>query len=502
MKKMRLLLLACLALAGLNAVYAVERPAVTVTIPDNKTEIEANMRQARHYMEKGDYAKAIEKLNRVLELDSDHAEAKTLLVECRQKVQKQKEAEYAELQKAINKESVQALRDFCERYPRSEYVAQAEKCIQDFELWDEARRLNTKAAYQQYLSASTLQGYKSNAEQAIKAIEADEAWASCRNSKSQTQLENYLNKYPGSKNENEARYELNLVKAEKCYSSGSYNTALGYYNDAANIHSLSGTYLSHYRDAELEVQFEAMKYSNSVSEMRSFLSRVTSSSKYYDPISNRLALTLGSQLSTRSTESDFNTALSYARDKNTRTRVEQYISNVKQRQKEQRRVARRNARRENWKDRFSVGWNIFDCFIGDDVLEMESGLRMRVGKTGDLINFVTGMDLQYFMTSTESYDYYGYSISEYNNFMKLGIPATLRVNLGGENSAFYLGLGAYIWPNWGSSHNAAFAIEPQLGLIGKHFDIGLNLRCPLDRYGVNSMAPVGTMVGYNMVLYF
>ena len=98
--------------------------------------------------------------------------------------------------------------------------------------------------------------------------------------------------------------------------------------------------------------------------------------------------------------------------------------------------------------------------------------------------------------------YYGYSMTEYNNFMKLGIPATLRINLGGEKSAFYLGLGAYIWPNWGSSHSAAYAIEPQLGLVGRHFDLGLNLRCPLDRYGINSTTPVGAMIGYNLVFYF
>ena len=484
-------------------VFGTNKHGISVSLsPDNRTEIAANMRQARHYMEKGDYLAAKRKLERVLELDKDHAEAKALLLQCEQKIEAQRAAELEELNSAVESGTEQALRDFVEHHPDGYFLEQAEKYLQDFHLWTSARQKATKDAYLEYLSTSTIQGYKKEAEMAIKTIEAEAAWAICKRSMTQERLEMFIEEYEETPFENEARYELNLMQAERFYKSGLHNSAIKFYEDANNIHALTGKPLKHYRELVTEQHFNQVKASNSASDLKDFLSRTSSDSPYYDPISNRLAMVLANNLTISSTEQDFKEALKYAKDDSVRASVSQTIDSIKMRQRDQRSQNRREERKKRWKGKTSWGWSVCNLYYGNDALEIETGLRVKFGQPDQLINVLVGSDIQFFMVPYYEQEYfhgYSYSSRRTDFEVKLAIPASVILNLG---KVTYLGLGVVLYPNVASTQSPFVAIEPHVGFTGFLGDFSIHLRQMTNPYGISDKGKINMMVGYQWVFGF
>lgn len=510
--------------------------------PDKKTEIAANMRQARHFMEKGDYVSAKKKLKRVLELDEGHAEAQRLLEECNGMIEQQREVEREALQDAINAGSVKALQDFIAQYPKSGFVSQAESCIEDFELWDEARKKDTKAAYQHYLSASNRLGYKSDAESAIYRIEAEEAWADCHNSNSMTKLESYLDKYSNSTHAKEAEYELNILKAEKCYNQNSRTLALSYYEKANTYRTLIGSHKKNYDELVLEATYDRLKGSTNLTDLQNFLKRLTLDSPYYNPISNRIAVVKAQRLTISSSDMDMDVALSYAKDNETKTTVKQYISDVKKRQRENRRDMRKWRRKTWWEDRATLGWSIVTADLDPDfrirfdnssgypsTLSLGTGLRLRFGRYNDRVNFTIGVDYQNYwgkyVTTSNYYGYYEEEEVRYSTISRrLAFPVNFKVNLPVNKysrRAFYFGCTAEFgfdvndvanyfkqinqfedFLNWQAI--PSIAIEPRIGFNHKHFDWGLYYRYYFDGYRFfNSEFSTGNKrLGVFMAVYF
>lgn len=474
---------------------------------DKRTEIEANMRQARHLMEKGDYVAAKRKLERVLELDKDHAEAKALLSQCEQKIEAQRTAELKELNNAIEAGTEQALRGFIERYPEGFFIEQAENYLQDFHLWDAAHGKGTKDAYLEYLSTSIVQGYKKEAELAIKTIDAEAAWEICKKNMTINKLEEFIEDYSETPFENEAKYELYLIKAENYFDNGPHATALEFYEDANKIHSLTGQYSKHYRELVTEQRYNQIRTSNSVYDLKDFLSRTSMDSPYYNPISNRLAIVLANNLNLFSTEEDFKEALKYAKDETTRVSVKQSIGIIKTRQRDQKSQKRLAERKQKWKVKTTVGWNILDMYLGKGVIELETGLRVKFGKSDQRINFIVGTDIQLFMVSYKEEHYensygssYSYTSTETDFVTKLAVPASVRYNF---SKSFYLGIGAILYPNLASELKPCLVIEPQLGFsLAGFMDFGLNLRYMPNEYGLTRKGSAKTIVGWYWAMYF
>lgn len=467
--------------------------------PDKRTEIAANMRQARHLMEKEDYVAAKRKLERVLELDKDHAEAKALLVECEQKIEAQRRAELEELNNAVEAGTEQALLGFIERHPEGFFIEQAENYLQDFHLWAAARQKGTKDAYLAYLSTSTVQGYKKEAELAIKTIDAETAWEICKRNMTVNKLEEFIEDYSETPFENEAKYELYLMKAEGYYNNGSHDTALKFYEDANKIHSLTGQYSKHYRELVTEQRYNQVKTSSSVYELVDFLSRTSSDSPYYNPISNRLAIVLANNLTINSTEDDFKEALKYAKDATVRASVKQMIDNVKTRQRDQRSQKRRAERKQRWKGKTSWGWSVLNASFGKDVFEFDSGVRFRIGQSDQRFNFIVGSDIQFFIVSYEDEYYSSFTLLSTDYVFKLAIPASARLNI---NRNFYLGLGVVLYPNLATTQLPCIAFEPQIGISGILGNLEIHLRHMSNPYGISDKGKVGTMIGYQWTIYF
>lgn len=495
------ILLVIFAFHSFATISVAAEVSMSSMVPDKKSEIEAYMRQARHFMEKGDYASAKRKLERVLELDKNHAEAKTLLAECEKKIETQKATELDELNRAVSVGTEQALRSYIDLHPDGFYIEQAENYLQDFNLWMDACQKGTKVAYAEYLAISNLKGYEKEAELAIKTIDAESAWDICKNNITLDGLEKFIKKYAGTPFEKEAKYELYLLKGEEFYHSGSHATALKYYEDANKIHSLTGQYLKHYRDLETEQQFLLIKTSNNVYELKDFLSRTSIDSPYYIPVSNRLALLLAQKLTIYSLEQDFEDARRYAKDAETRSDVEIYIHNVRQKQKERSRASRQMARRKRWEGKVKCGWNICDIYGGNDVLEVETGFRLRIGSNENAVNFMTGFDFQWFIYSVCTSSYYYNTYDTYTT-SKLAIPASIRLNLGNNDFATYFGFGTVVWPNIATNQQATVAIEPQIGLSTTRMEISCSYRAIVSENELIPSFPIHGLFGYNIIFYF
>lgn len=494
------------------------RPKTLVAVPDNRSEINANMKLAKKFIEKGKYAQAKKNLTRVLELDPNHAEAQQLLEVCNQHLEELMAAELNELNQAVSAGTEQALLDFITQHPNSELIPQAQLYIADFQLWDAARQANTKEAYQNYLSQSTAQGYKAEAEAAIRAFEQEDDWNECHNSYSISLLQQFLDNYPESAHANDAQFELHLTQAEIFYDNKQYDMALRHYAAADRIHQLSNesnqTYYEHYWDILSAKQFESLKTSNDLDALRQFLGTLSSTSPYYAPTSNRIATVLADQLTSSSTESDYQTALSYATDKPTENYVNGKINMAKKAARGKMRAERKQRRSQARANFFgdvlgvageiwsasSIGWSIVDCYIGDEYFSAETGLNLRIGQYNHIVNLLVGANMQYFIPMDVLNDPY-YYLGDYESFWKLAIPASLRLNIG---DLFYLGCGVIYWPNTSTnSYNPTWAIEPQIGLCGPHMEIGINLRLFNN---TDDFSPyhttVGPMIGYHIAVNF
>lgn len=541
MRKIIILQLLVMLLApaiGANCMpFVGEKHNCTVISPDKRTEIAANMRQARHYMEKGDYVSAKKKLERVLELDEEHAEALRLLEECNGMIEQQREVEREALQNAIDAGNVKALQDFIAQYPKSEFVSQAERRIEDFELWEAARKKDTKVAYQQYLSTSDRLGYKSEAEAAVYRIEVDEAWQGCHNSNSMTKLESYLEKYPNAAHANEAEYELNLLKAEKYYHQNSRTLALSCYEKANTYRTLTGMHKKNYDELVLETTYNRLKESTDLTELQNFLKRLTLDSPYYNPISNRIAVVKAQRLTVSSSQTDMDVALSYAKDNETKATVKQYISDVKKRQRENKRDLRKRRRKAWWEDRATLGWSIVAADVDPSIdlknfpstCSLGTGLRLRFGRFNDLVNFTIGADYQNYwgkyVTTTNYYGYYSEETVHYSTIhRRLAFPVNFRVNMPVDKysrRAFYIGCTAEFGfdindiSDYFKQINSfesllhweavpSIAVEPQIGFNHKHFDWGLYYKYYIQGYRFfnTEFLDGNKRMGVYMVVYF
>lgn len=501
------LLLMFLALGFAPESKAEMRAATAISFPDNKSEIKANMKLAKKFMEKGKYAQAKKCLDKVLELDPNHAEAQQLLAECEQHLEAQRALEQIELIEALTAGTEQALQNFIATHPDSDFVPQAEAYLADHQLWSTARQTNTKEGYLDYLRQSTLKSYKTEAEEAIRQFEMEEAWNECHNSGSTTLLERFIETYPTSIHVNDAQYELHLTKAKTYYDNHQNDLALRHYQEAHKIHPLTGEHERRYQELKIAKRFEELKTSSDLEALQQFYAQLPNNSPYLNTISNRIAVVRANRLNSYSTENDYNNALYYACDDITKNYVNGKISAAKKSQRERVREEKREKRKADRAYRrrhpvkfFSVGWDIADCYLGKDFFNVETGINFRFGQCNHVFNFLIGANAQYFIPTSDLSDFYYYQSWDFDSFFKFAIPASIRFNIG---EVFYVGVGAICWPNKETGSSPTWAIEPQLGLCSPHFEFGVNARFFYETY---DFAPyythVGPMIGYRLAVNF
>lgn len=296
---------------------------------DKSTLIKEKLKKTQECINNENYSRAKNYLNGVLKLDPNNAKAKELLDECESGLKKQKQRVHQAYLDACKAGNISALQNFISKYPNSEYVSSAKSCIEDYSLWQKAKEQNTITAYNYYLSQSSILAYKNDAKDAITNSQSEIEWNNCKTSNDEDKINSFIKNYPSSKYVNQAKSRLNILKGERYYASKNYNLAYTYLNEADNFQTLIGAPATHLKMINENREYETIMSSSDISKVKSYLKTLSTYSPFYVPTSNKLALLLGSALSTYSSEYSMNEAWAYAKDDDTRAAVKRYISKAK-----------------------------------------------------------------------------------------------------------------------------------------------------------------------------
>lgn len=478
--KYTIILLILLGSLGMPSIISASASTLAMQQFDKSTMIKKKLSDAQKYISNEDYLAAQNTLNSLLKLDPNNSKAKELLEECELGIKKQKQRVYQAYQDACKDGTISALQNFISKYPNSEYVPNAKSRIEDYNLWQKAKEQNTITAYNSYLSQSSILAYKDDAKDAITTIQSEIEWNNCKASNDEDKLNSFIQTYSSSKFVSQAKYRLNILKGERFYATNDYTLAYSYLNEANNYQALTGAPAAHLKAINDYRLYESVISSSDVSKVKNYLNSLSSSSPYYEPTSNRLAILLGSALSMYSSDYSMDEALAYAKDDDTKATVKRYINKVKADKayyEHQRKVL---ARKNWWKNRFMFGWNTFHFDYLDDIMSVGTGLRFRFGRWSDPVNLLFGAEYSYLMYLDGDADYYWEDNAVLTVAHSIEVPVGLRFNLfkTGRFSKFYIGCNAAFGFNVseGSYFNVnknTLAIEPQLGFASKSLDFGI-----------------------------
>lgn len=489
---------------------------------DKSTMIKKKLADAQKFISNEDYIAAQNTLNSLLKLDSNNAKAKELLKVCASEIKKQKQKVHQAYLDACKAGTISALQNFISKYPNSEYVSSAKSRIEDYSLWQKAKEQNTITAYNYYLSQSSILAYKNDAEDAITTIQSEIEWNNCKTSNDEDKINSFIKTYPSSNYVNQAKYRLNILKGERYYASKNYNLAYTYLNDADNFQTLIGAPATHLKIINETREYESIMSSSDVSKVKSYLNTLSTSSPFYVPTSNKLALLLGSALSTYSSEYSMNEALAYAKDDDTRATVKRYISKAKADKAYYERQRKKIAHKRWWSKNFKVGIDAdFGTNInGDSGADMfySTGLLLRFGNVDNVFSLVTGLKYRWFRVMPEYDGYYDNGNTEWQYFAGgLNVPLSFRFNVGkiANNGSIYLGLGAEygfkMFPAKGMDgivNNNYFSIYPQFGVMWPHFELSCYWKTypisPFIKYASSNFDEYecNSLLGMQMSVYF
>lgn len=434
---------------------------------DKGTIIRKKLANAERLMrEQHDYKNARQLIDEVLKIDPENTNALSLLKELNELVSLARQTEQQLYEDAVAANTLVASQEFLKRFPDSKYTEDVNRRIADFELWHQAVQAGTISGYQNYLSESNSLAYQAEARAAIQLLKEQADWEKIKDSEDPDKFAAFLSRYPESKLNKTATYRLNMLRGNYFYEAQQMEKALEYYQLATEIAPLTGKAFTHYQELKDKEEYEDVVNRGDVSVMRTYLEQTPQTSPYYTEASNFLARILARKLDINSTEADYNEALSYACDEQTRSTVNNLISMTRQAKATHERELRQMAHRNWWKTRLHFGWNMahFDYF--KHYMSLGTGLRVRLGIPKDFLNLIAGVDYSW---QGNAYDNsYKDEIELSTIANQIEIPVGLRFNIGrGNGGRFFMGCNADFGFSFGKKdyelRKQTLALEPQIG---------------------------------------
>lgn len=454
MKKKVYILLACFMLGNLsNYTYS---QTLTKYAKQRNQELAERQR-----MERSNYEKACKEgtLDSYKEYLSMYPRGKYVQdVKSRiSEIERKNEQDYYD--KVCSQETVRAYQDYINKYPNGRYAQEARGRIDDMELWQKAKSANTIAAYKDYLKTSKNQSYSQLANNAIMDLESKDAWNAIRHTTYRSVIEDFILKYPKSSCLSEATKRHDELLALEFYEQGNLQRAYEKFEAAGGRYALEPSSLPKYDECVEYVDYRNLGTSSKESDMLNFLKKYPSS-KYYNEVSNMVAVEKAKNFSMFASSYHFDEALSYAKDKETKNTVQSYIDNTKRSYSQYKRHQRHNRVMANG-GYVKFGIEIMDFGIagfssgtdGQKTLYYNMGLSVKFGNYKSPVQFEIGIKPGVVYTQFKVPKYYdsyygsGYSYKESENktFFHMPVYAKLKFNICSvKASKFYIaGIGAY-----------------------------------------------------------
>ena len=358
---------------------------------------------------------------------------------------------------AAKVETAQAYEAYLKKYPNGRFAQEAKGRLEDMELWKKAKSSNTIAAYRNYLSASKNKSFSQLANDAITDLESKDAWNAIKQSSSKSVIENFIQKYPKSSCLSEANKRLNELTAVELYGQGDLQRAYDKFEAAGGRYSIEYSNRSKYDDCLEYVEYKKLNSYTKESDLLAFLKKYPSS-RYYDQVSNMVAIAKAKSFSMYASSYTFNEAMSYAKDKTTKNTVQSYIDSTKKSYSQYKRQQRHNRVMANG-GYVKFGLEIMDLAFagttsgeGQSTMYYNMGLSVKFGNYKAPIQLEVGIKPGIVYTEFKSwyhgsyYDYdYGYETSENKTFFHMPVYAKLKLNIcdAGRSKFYIAGLGTY-----------------------------------------------------------
>ena len=352
---------------------------------------------------------------------------------------------------AAKVETAQAYEAYLKKYPNGQFAQEARGRLEDMELWKKAKSANTIAAYRNYLSTSKNKSFAQLANDAITDLESKDAWNAIKQSSSKSVIENFIQKYPKSSCLPEANKRLNELTAVELYGQGDLQRAYDKFEAAGGRYSIEYSYRTKYDECLEYVEYKKLNSYTKESDLLAFLKKYPSS-RYYDQVSNMVAIAKAKNFSMYASSYTFNEAMSYAKDKTTKNTVQSYIDSTKKSYSQYKRQQRHNRVMANG-GYVKFGLEVMDFGLagltsGDDgqkTLYYNVGVSVKFGNYKAPLQIEFGIKPGIVYTLPKYYDSYGYSEEIEKTFFHMPVFAKLKVNLcdAGSSKCYIAGIGTY-----------------------------------------------------------
>ena len=463
--------------------------------------------------------------------------------EARREIAFIKNKDKREFESACVTNTEESYQRYLRNFPDGNFRADVQERILEIQSWNNARGLNTKTAYQDYLSKSTIKSHLKEANDAIQNIESEEEWVRIKDSNYRSDFERFVNNYSASVHRNEAEWHINLLKGEELYMPGpdpqAYDElALSFLKAANDYRRLTGEPAEHLEQLLEKKKYKEIMRSNYESEVQSYLNSIKPENPYYIHVSDHLAKLKADNLTNKTYNlKDYrDQAMTFAISPD----AKQYVKDSYKSAKKRKNIQRKYSSNTRSHSSFNLGeWLGEHAQIGLDtsldyalrsktdkevedpgVNQLGIGLMGRFGRSTDVLNVFLGV--RYWIISTpESFEdgiddqKYETDENEYKGY--LAFPLKIRCNVirTDGHGSFFIGGGAEFGLCMNKMLDTSpfdknfFSLSPQIGWTNRHFEVSAfyksYLQGPFKKEWVDNFKTYldrKSVVGINVGYYF
>lgn len=420
---------------------------------------DAIQQRAKSYYSQSKYELAKQSFQKLLAANPSDTKAKKMIDQCDSQIANAAKtaADNRLWATVIGSNDISAYRDYLNKFPKGIHSESAKQYIAEDDLWNDTKSVDSEHAYKQYIETSKLHLHKKDAEIKLAYIADSKKWQAVLAKNNEQAYKEYVamaGKY--SRHKPEAEAKIALFDAQRNYDYGQYSDARKCFEKAKKYHTLDSHQEQMYRYVCEITDFQSISVDPTVEKCNAFLSNYPYSIHTAD-VKNQLAKAYCDN-------HDFSSAYSVVQDNATKQYIRIKEKEYKKRSKAYNKSASRYGGSSSSKNGSKNGrsWNIgadFDMWANSLSLTLPR-VEFQVGDFDNTVNFAVGLqyrhrtgwsDSKYKINSSDwiqgSYDdVFKYGQLPHLTADQLGVPLTLRYNIGSSKTKCMLAAG--VSANW------------------------------------------------------
>ncbi len=355
----------------------------------------------------------------------------------------------------IDKMDVEAVQLYLSDFPNAEHKNEAQDCLDEYELWLNAKAENKEAAYRHYIEESKMHLYKEEALKLIFKIKDRDNWHSALIANTEIAFENYIREAGNEgKYLKQAQANLNLFDAMDEFRKGYYQSAYKLFNDAKKYCTFNDEHEDAFNKCREEIAYAKLTqydikgckdflstypYSSHVVEVKELLSKAYCSIGNFDD-ARGYATTKEMMSYINSSEKEWKKNAKAA----SRSHKSSNVNHTKSVAHSNRPI-QKGSRKQNREYKFAeiLSLNVgYDCFWGTEMSSINSfPIGVKIGHVNQFFNVILGGQLSWINGKEVDMNETSYANIAYTQY---AASLQLRFNVvrWSDNNSFYLAPGA------------------------------------------------------------